>query len=89
MKEDAMKTYRPGVSLLEPAVYRISIQGILDKNWSEYCCGMTIEHESDPKRDTMTILSGRLVDQSALIGVLNWLHDLGCPILAVEYKEAG
>jgi len=86
-----METYRPSVSLLGPAVYRISIQGIriLDKNWSEYCCGMTIEHESDPKRYTMTILSGRLVDQSALIGVLNWLHDLGCPILAVEYKEAG
>jgi hypothetical protein len=89
MKEDAMETYRPSVSLLEPAVYRISIQGILDKNWSEYCCGMTIEHESDPKRYKMTILTGRLADQSALMGVLNWLHDLGCPILAVEHKEAG
>jgi len=84
-----MEAYRRGVSLLEPAVYRISIQGILDKNWSEYCCGMTIEHESDPKRYTMTILTGRLVDQSVLIGVLNWLHGVGCPILVVEDKEAG
>ena len=81
-----METYRPSVSLLEPAVYRISIQGILDKNWSEYCCGMTIEHEGDSKQSAMT---GRLADQSALMGVLNWLHDLGCPILAVEHKEAG
>ncbi|TMD66683.1 MAG: hypothetical protein E6I91_08695 [Chloroflexi bacterium] len=84
-----METYYSDVSLFDPAMYRICIQGILEKYWSEYCGGMTIEHESDPKRYTMTILTGRLVDQSALIGVLNWLHDLGCPILAVEYKGAG
>lgn len=83
-----MEKYRPGVSLLAPARYRIFIRGILDKNWSNYCGGMTIEHENDPKRGAMTILAGRLKDQSALIGVLNWLHDMGCPILSVEYMEA-
>ncbi len=84
-----MEKYRTGVSLLDPAVYRISIQGILDKNWSDYYGGMTIEHEGDPKRYAMTILMGRLADQSALIGVLNSLHDIGYPILSVEYLEAG
>ena len=84
-----METDHSAVSLLEPAVYRICIQGILDKNWSDYCGGMTIEHESDPKRYAMTILTGRLADQSALIGVLNWLYDLGCPILGVDCKDAG
>jgi len=49
---------------------------------------MTIEHENDPKRGAMTILAGRLADQSALVGVLNSLHDIGCPILSVEYIEA-
>jgi len=83
-----MEKYRPGVSLLAPARYRISIQGTLDKNWSRYCGGMTIEHENDPKRGAMTILAGRLTDQSALVGVLNSLHDIGCPILSVEYMEA-
>ena len=63
-----MAKYRPGVRLLEPAVYRICIQGILDKNWSEYCGGMTIEHEGDPQRYAMTILTSRLVYQSALVG---------------------
>ena len=82
-----MEKSREGVSILEPAVYRISIQGILDKNWSDYCGGMAIEHEGDPKRYAMTILTGRLADQSALIGVLNSLHDIGCPILSVEYQE--
>jgi hypothetical protein len=83
-----MEKFRRGVSLLEPAVYRIRIQGILDKNWSDYCRGMTIEHEGDATRSAMTILKGRVADQSALIGVLNALFDIGYPILSVEYLEA-
>ncbi len=84
-----MEKYRPGVSWLKPAIYRICIQGTLDKKWSNYYGGMTIEHENDPKRSVMTILMGRLADQSALVGVLNALHDIGCPILSVERMEAG
>ena len=37
-----MEKYHPGVSWLEPAIYRIHIQGTLDANWSDYCGGMTI-----------------------------------------------
>jgi hypothetical protein len=84
-----MEKSRKVLSFLEPGVYRISIQGILDKNWSDYCSGMTIEHEGDPKQHAMTILVGKLTDQAALIGVLNSLHDIGYPILSVEYLEAG
>ena len=80
---------RPSVSLLDPARYRICIVGNLDAHWSDYCGGMTIEQVSDLKRSLMTILTGRLLDQCALIGVLNLLHDLGCLILLVEYVEAG
>ena len=82
-----MEKYRPGISLLAPAMYRIYIQGTLDKNWSKYYGGMTIEHENDLKRGAMTILVGRLADQSALIGALNLLHDIGCQILSVEYMK--
>jgi hypothetical protein len=84
-----MENYRQGVSLLEPAVYRIRIQGILDKDWSNYYSGMNIEHAGDPKGYAMTILTGRVADQSALIGVLNSLYDIGYSILLVEYLEAG
>jgi hypothetical protein len=84
-----MRKYRYGISLLEPAVYRIMIQGILDKNLSDYYSGMTIKHEGDPKHDALSILLGRLPDQSALIGVLNSLHDVGYAILSVEYLETG
>jgi hypothetical protein len=84
-----MEKFRQVVSLLEPAVYRIRIQGILDKNWSDYCGGMAIEHEGDLMHYAMTMLMGKLADQSALIGVLNSLHDIGYPILSVEYLESG
>ena len=83
-----MEKYCPGASLLAPARYRICIQGTLDKNWSDYCSGMAIEHERDPHHHAVTILTGRLADQSALVGVLNSLHDIGCPILSVERMEA-
>ena len=59
-----MEKYRQGVSRLEPAVYRITIQGILDKNWSDYCGGMTIEHEGDSKKYAISIMMGKLADQS-------------------------
>jgi len=88
-KEGTMEKFRQGVSLLEPAVYQIRIQGILEKNWSEYYGGMRIEHEGDPQQSAMTILLGKLADQSALIGVLNSLHDIGYSILSVEYVESG
>jgi len=84
-----MDKFQQGVSLLDPAVYRIRIQGILDTNWSDYYGGMTIEHEGDPKHNAWTILKGKLADQSALIGVLNSLHDIGYSILSVEYLEIG
>jgi hypothetical protein len=50
---------------------------------------MTIEQQGGPKQYAITMLVGKLSDQSALIGVLNSLHDIGYPILSVEYLEAG
>ena len=84
-----MEISRQGASLIEPMMYRICISGSLDEHWSDYYGGMSIEQISDPKRYPMTILMGRLADQSALIGVLNLLHDMGCPILSVECVAAG
>ena len=82
-----MERYHSRSRLEEPALYRISILGTLEKKWSDYYGGMTIEHESDPKRGAMSILTGRLADQAALIGVLNSLYDIGYRIHSVEYRE--
>jgi len=83
-----MEIYRPSSSMFELATYRISILGTLDKKWSDYCGGMTIEHDILLNQYPMTTLTGQLIDQSALLGVLNSLYDMGCPILLVECVEA-
>jgi hypothetical protein len=73
---------------VEAALYRIRILGTLDTQWAASYYGMTIEHTTDPHHGAMTILAGRLADQSAFIGVLNALHDLDCPIVSAERIEA-
>jgi len=83
-----MERYRPGTAMFEPATYRICILGTLGKQWSDYYGGMTIEHDSVLTQYPVSILTGRLVDQAALIGVINSLYDLGCPLLSVECVEA-
>jgi hypothetical protein len=83
-----MEKYRPHSSMFEPATYRISALGTLDKKWSDYCGGMTIEHDIVLDQYPMTTLTGILADQAALIGILNSLYDMGYPIISVECVEA-
>jgi len=83
-----MEIHRPSASMFESATYRICILGMLDKNWSDYCGGMKIEHDIVLDQYPVTILTGILVDQAALIRVINTLYDLGCPLLVVECAEA-
>jgi hypothetical protein len=83
-----MGKYSPHSSMFEPATYRIVILGTLDKQWSDYCGGMMIEHQSFLNQYPMTILTGQLTDQAALVGVINSLYDMVCPIISVECVEA-
>ena len=72
-----------------PASYRIRLQGILDESWSDYLEGLTIASAHTAARAPVTILTGRLVDQAALIGVLNNVYDLGFSLLSVECLDCG
>jgi hypothetical protein len=64
--------------------YRILIRGTLDTGWSDRLGGMTISATRLADGTTATTLIGDLVDQSALVGVLNTLHDLGLSLMSVE-----
>ncbi len=66
------------------ATYRITIQGCLDSSWSDDFGGMTISNEVAADGSVLTMLTGRLVDQAALFGVLDGLYGLGFPLLSVE-----
>jgi hypothetical protein len=69
-----------------PATYQIRVQGILDDRWSNRLGGVTIT-TGQTSEAPVTSLSGRLVDQAALLGVLNTLHDLRLPLLSVEVED--
>ena len=61
-------------------VYAIKVQGHLSRQWLSWFDGLTITLEDDGN----TLLSGSLVDQSALHGVLKKIRDLGMPLLSVN-----
>ncbi len=60
--------------------YVITIRGHLDQHWSCWFDGLTITNVADGN----TVLSGWIMDQAALHGVLAKLRDLGIPLLAVQ-----
>jgi hypothetical protein len=62
------------------ARYRIRIRGHLDPEWSAWFDGLTIVQEADGT----TTLTGPVVDEAALFGLLGRLRDLGATLLAVK-----
>jgi hypothetical protein len=62
-----------------PADYQIKVKGKLGSEWSDWFSGMTVE-----SKDDVTILTGKLLDQSALHGLLVRIRDLGLPLISVK-----
>ena len=63
----------------EPGWYEIRLKGHLDARWADRFAGLSFTHASDGT----TILSGPVVDQAALYGLLRKVRDLGLPLLSV------
>lgn len=66
----------------EQAVYQIKVQGKLDEKWSDWFNGMTVTFESD-----ITTLTGAVVDQAALRGILDKIWDLNLTLISVNRIE--
>jgi hypothetical protein len=64
-------------------VYQITVKGHLDSEWSDWFDGLTITLMDNGE----TILSGPIVDQTALHGVLIKIRDLGLPLLGLSRIE--
>ena len=61
-------------------VYRIRVQGSLDRDWSDWFDGFAITSQNPGE----TLLTGPVADQAALHGLLAKIRDLGLPLLLVE-----
>ena len=66
------------------ADYQIVVQGTVSEEWSNRLGGLAIRTSSQENGESRTILEGRLLDQSALRGLLESLFALHLPILEVR-----
>ena len=69
--------------LNQPMVYQIRIKGHLDPGWADWFGGLTITLEDDGE----TLLTGPVVDQAALHGLLRKVRDLGMPLISAVRVE--
>ena len=67
--------------------YRIRVQGHLEDLWSERLSGMIITRAFTEDKQPMSILIGRLKDQTALAGVMNALYSLHLSVFTVELLD--
>ncbi len=69
----------------ESGLYEIRLKGHLENHWTDWFDGLTIMLANNGE----TILTGPVVDQAALYGVLRKIRDLGMPLLSVIRVESG
>jgi hypothetical protein len=72
------------ISLDQPCSYRICVQGYLDNAWADYFEGMQIENVCEDGNYKVTFLTGTLLDQAAVQGVLQKLYNLGFALIRAE-----
>ena len=69
----------------QPYDYQIRIRGHLSDQWTGWFEGLTITLEEDGD----TLLTGPVVDQAALFGLLKKVRDLGMPLVSINCSEPG
>ena len=69
----------------EPGLYEIRLKGHLDDRWADWFEGLTIMLADNGD----TLLTGPVVDQAALHGLLRKVRDLGLPLLSVMRVKPG
>lgn len=69
----------------QPAVYEIRIRGHLGSRWADWFGDLTLSLTDNGD----TLLSGLVVDQAALHGLLKKVRDLGVPLISVCRIESG
>jgi hypothetical protein len=77
------KAASDGFSESTDQIYQIRIKGHLNSTWSGWLDGLTVIHEGDGT----TVLTGPVVDQPALHGLLTRIRDLGLPLLSVQQVD--
>ena len=68
----------------EEVRYEISLKGHLDERWAGRFGEMSIKNTLDLQGFPITVLSGIIVDQAALHGVITRIRDIGIPVISIN-----
>ena len=69
------------------ARYEIRVGGHLDQRWLDWFEGMEITQSFNQNGSPITVLTGTIVDQAALHGILAKVRDIGIPIFSINRIE--
>jgi hypothetical protein len=75
-----LNALNPRTDLDEPMAYQIRLKGHLGHEWADWFEGLTITLEEDGD----TLLTGPVIDQAALHGLLKKVRDLGMSLVSVN-----
>lgn len=74
-------------SFSKPAEYEIEIQGELTEESIKHLGGLELKKTTKKQGYTVSKLTGRISDQSALSGILNALYNMHMMVLSVNIVE--
>ena len=80
MANDPLADRNSGRNRDQPLIYQIRIKGHLSQPWQEWFEGLTLTLETDGN----TLVTGPVIDQAALYGILKRVSDLGMTLLSVS-----
>ncbi len=77
-------TYDLKLGMSDSAFYQIRVQGRVGESWFDYYDDMVVVVEADGADEyPITVLTGQLADQAALIGMLSVIYYMQLPLISV------
>lgn len=67
-----------------PARYEIRVDGVLGRRWTAWFGGLAVQRDGG-----QTVVSGEVIDQAPLFGLLNRIGDLGLVLISVRRLDRG
>jgi hypothetical protein len=68
----------------DAATYQIWVGGHVESNWSDWMEGVSVRQPWSENGSAITLLEGELIDQAALVGLINTLYEMHLVVLSVE-----